>query len=1099
MRTPMQLRLAGEAVLNSTRAFAAAVGLPNNVEGPVFRDMAEAAADAMRETMIGYGMEVSEVVMPWNEPVVQATPSSKPVTPVQPFNTPPSTDPHPRPLQDNVDLTSPKSPIALTSRHADAQHAPAPETQQQPANQQNQDVDETQVGAPEVEESTVEEPAVEESAVEESAVEESAVEESAVEESAVEEPTLGPTLGEPTVDESAVDNGLDSHAISPEDFELDSVSENFILMFKYYHPTTMTPGSPDALQYLQDHQSNLEEFVWQRDYALYMLSRNPDAEDSQNQLAEAITEIDNIEDIMLQNKLAWAEHKRLAREDEIRTLVDETEIFCPADLESAEAVFTYETQANQELAEIYSMQLKCQEICRALSRNRHFLAIHGAAPDPLLEARYRDARAIYLDARRRRVSFLKRNRAHRQAKQQQITDQQPLVTGDVPVPRPASPSTSRRPERSSPREGTPDVVFIGMLRGSPERAANTSATPLKQGDAIGQELNDIAPHQEPEDAIIQGLDDLAPPQEQEDAIVQDLDDIAPPHESEDAVVQELDDIAPPHESEDAVVQELDDIVPPQQREGATVQKSNDNASLQGHIAVINLEEDDEEDILVEHQEVVANQDPDGGVALTEHANESAGQEEVIPASAPAKVTFADTLAVEYWASDIFQLLQERPLKQREKSLDGQLMALTQLLKVKPLKPLFDYALQKHFSEELSQAEAAKRNGRSRQVELETQPLEHYCKQPDGLKQNENDIDACMRVFVNLRQDLKDLTLKKLGADSWVWPVIEKFTKHLSKGSPEMIRTEELLLSAAGIEFKKSYGAMSFTKADAESLGIQFDPERLGSIGKKDVKSHARNRAKSYFRNLAHLREKGQFWLVMCGLPSLYSLLGDITDVEVLEPWIQKFGSYPTLLSSRAWSRVNGDYTGTAELAHLAQVPETDKQDWNDFGCNWKTYQDQIEFNNSQQTPFPGILFDPIMLLKHGYLAHHDLNKSWSITLETNGADALYPCSLVPILANSFIGFLPGNCIYRPETPLEELGDVFPSDMPGLFIDEEGCKGILSYMRRVSSFEEGNVIAGWEQHNDMTMPNSNGFHLVLFAYREIASFEEIILWEHLKRN
>jgi hypothetical protein len=41
----------------------------------------------------------------------------------------------------------------------------------------------------------------------------------------------------------------------------------------------------------------------------------------------------------------------------------------------------------------------------------------------------------------------------------------------------------------------------------------------------------------------------------------------------------------------------------------------------------------------------------------------------------------------------------------------------------------------------------------------------------------------MRVFVDLRQDLKDLTLKKIGADSWVWPAVKKFTKDLSSGVP----------------------------------------------------------------------------------------------------------------------------------------------------------------------------------------------------------------------------------------------------------------------------------------------------------------------------
>ncbi|KAG9527176.1 hypothetical protein KCV07_g100, partial [Aureobasidium melanogenum] len=63
--------------------------------------------------------------------------------------------------------------------------------------------------------------------------------------------------------------------------------------------------------------------------------------------------------------------------------------------------------------------------------------------------------------------------------------------------------------------------------------------------------------------------------------------------------------------------------------------------------------------------------------------------------------------------------------------------------------------------------------------LQPKPLFDYALQ----EQNENDLNAWMRVFVDLRQDLKDLTLKKIGADSWVWPVIEKFTKDLSSGVP----------------------------------------------------------------------------------------------------------------------------------------------------------------------------------------------------------------------------------------------------------------------------------------------------------------------------
>jgi hypothetical protein len=51
--------------------------------------------------------------------------------------------------------------------------------------------------------------------------------------------------------------------------------------------------------------------------------------------------------------------------------------------------------------------------------------------------------------------------------------------------------------------------------------------------------------------------------------------------------------------------------------------------------------------------------------------------------------------------------------------------------------------------------AAMRHGRRRKVLLETQPLAHYCEQPNGL--TENSINGFMRVFVNLPQNIKDTT------------------------------------------------------------------------------------------------------------------------------------------------------------------------------------------------------------------------------------------------------------------------------------------------------------------------------------------------------
>jgi hypothetical protein len=60
---------------------------------------------------------------------------------------------------------------------------------------------------------------------------------------------------------------------------------------------------------------------------------------------------------------------------------------------------------------------------------------------------------------------------------------------------------------------------------------------------------------------------------------------------------------------------------------------------------------------------------------------------------------------------------------------------------KTLKPMFDHALQKHLSQEMSPAEEAVSKGRSYKIELEISPLAHYCKQPGGDYLSTNNINT----------------------------------------------------------------------------------------------------------------------------------------------------------------------------------------------------------------------------------------------------------------------------------------------------------------------------------------------------------------------
>jgi hypothetical protein len=146
--------------------------------------------------------------------------------------------------------------------------------------------------------------------------------------------------------------------------------------------------------------------------------------------------------------------------------------------------------------------------------------------------------------------------------------------------------------------------------------------------------------------------------------------------------------------------------------------------------------------------------------------------------------------------------------------------------------------------------------------------------------------------------------------------------------------------------------------------------------------------------------------------------------------------------------------------------------------------------------------DPRQTLKMGYRGFSLQNLSWALSVgsreDPQGLPRLVVLPMMPIEENSFLGILPGNCLFRPDNNEQNNGR-FASHVSDLFMDEEGCKGTLSYMQRTQDFEVGNVVGGWAQHGDPTTPNSNAFHILLFAYRDIAAFEPLVFWEHMKEQ
>lgn len=131
----------------------------------------------------------------------------------------------------------------------------------------------------------------------------------------------------------------------------------------------------------------------------------------------------------------------------------------------------------------------------------------------------------------------------------------------------------------------------------------------------------------------------------------------------------------------------------------------------------------------------------------------------------------------------------------------------------------------------------------------------------------------------------------------------------------------------------------------------------------------------------------------------------------------------------------------------------------------------------------------------GYRGFSLQNLSWTFSVggrkNAQGLTRLVVWPMMPIEENVFLGILPGNCLFRPDDS-EQSNGRFCSHVPGLSMDEEGCKGTLSYMERTKNFEVGNVIGGWAQHGNPNTSNSNAFHILLFAYRDITASEPLIL-------
>ncbi|KAH0013134.1 hypothetical protein KCU72_g14620, partial [Aureobasidium melanogenum] len=299
-----------------------------------------------------------------------------------------------------------------------------------------------------------------------------------------------------------------------------------------------------------------------------------------------------------------------------------------------------------------------------------------------------------------------------------------------------------------------------------------------------------------------------------------------------------------------------------------------------------------------------------------------------------------------------------------------------------------------------------------------------------------------------------------------------------------IGNEELLYMALGERFPRGYGQYKFSQQDIEAHGLYYQRPEGKVVTKNKASNKWRGRRRNYYRCLSWLRSHGHSWVFMVNVKNLDSPFGSISDLETtFGPWIELFGSFPAGLSSRAFSRAKGDYSGRREMRLFENIPQIERDEWNDYRV--KYLAERVAFDSDIKRR-PSIELPSMeTTLKYGYRGFRDDNYSWSITIRDDGTGGLGAFSTVPIKAGSFIGFLPGYCRFNPEKENRmELKGFIESHLLGLFFEDQGCCGLLWYMERTNLGAEGNVIGGWEQYNDDMGQNSMPWCIVVFAYRDI---------------
>jgi hypothetical protein len=405
--------------------------------------------------------------------------------------------------------------------------------------------------------------------------------------------------------------------------------------------------------------------------------------------------------------------------------------------------------------------------------------------------------------------------------------------------------------------------------------------------------------------------------------------------------------------------------------------------------------------------------------------------------------------------------------------------------------------------EMDQAEAALQSRHDKSKPRVTyQPLHDYCGQPKGYK--DEDLTDSVRDIRRHRQQAQSMNLRTRGLESWVSPLSKRIQTQLEKnGKKEKDAKDlafEIVMGGIGEVFPARWKRQlqeEFWSDDELTLLIATDEKKTTSNTRMFKLRRLR-----YYGHLEQLRLKGLEYLFLGEDKGLFTTLTKIADLaEHLIPCAEAFKDIVRILSARAWAAVEDDFSGRHETVSSALKGKTygvvsaqDKAAWNNEAGFWASIGDCELYNDTHPIPPIGLLPSSAAVFKYGYLGQADTNMAYAV-MPLQIRSSIELCAIRMMPCGSFVGVYPTKCIFNPTQP--EDGKLFSGPEKGLYMDDDGCRGLMSYMAVVKDFKHGNVIAAWDRYIDAKAPQLISWRLLLFTCRPVKFGQPLVLWDTMR--